>query len=328
MGGIYSIAVNPQDNRQFATGGWDGKIQLWRIKEAGDRQLIRSINAGNTAISQVAFSPDGKLLASANWNRTIGLWDAQTGKSIATLTGHRDGINSIAWSNQDPESDSYWLVSGSEDKTVKIWQIINNQPKLLHTLTGHQDSVKIVAFSPDGRLIASGSYDKTIKLWQIDGRLQQTLTGHKLAITSLSFSSDGRTLASGSADNTIKLWQINRDRVKLSKTLTGHQMGITSLAYSSNPNLDWLASASSDRTIKLWNPHNGILLKTLQGHPSQINSLAVVDLGQSLLSADEQEGLYFWNLDLEKSISQGCARLNNYLLYDRNLSKLDRSICN
>ena len=328
MEGIYNIAIDPQDEGRFATAGWDGNIQLWRLNEEGKRELVKTISAGDTAISQVAFSPDGKLLAAANWNRTIGLWNTITGRSIATLTGHQDGINSIAFSSNHQSANSYFLVSGSEDKTVKLWQISDNKTSLLHTLTGHQEGIKTVAISPDGKLIASGSYDKTIKLWNWDGKFKQTLTGHNLAITALAFSADGRTLASGSADNTINLWQINNHLAKLSKTLTGHQAGVTSLAYGGDSNFDWLASASSDRTIKLWNPDRGTLLKTLQGHSSQINSIALFDRGKSLLSADEQQGLYWWDLDLDSLLAYSCKRLENYLQYDLTLSQRDRSICN
>jgi WD40 repeat protein len=326
LGGIYSIAVNPQNTQQFATAGWEGNIQLWQQNDRGDRVLIRNI-PGETTISQIAYSPDGKLLAAANWNKTIELWDVATGTKLATLTGHQAGINSIAI---DRSADSDVLVSGSEDKTVKIWQIGVNKNTLLHNLSGHQDSVKNVAISPDGKLIASGSYDQTIKLWDRDGKLQQTLTGHDLAVTSLVFSHDGRTLVSGSADNTIKLWQIDpnlQQPAHLTKTLTGHQTGVTSLAYYGDGNIHWLASASSDRTIKLWNVKTGTLLKTLQGHPSQINSIALFDRGNSLLSADEQKGLYWWNLNLYRSFDRGCDRLKDYLQSDSTLSQIDRSVC-
>ena len=109
----------------------------------------------------VAFSPDGKTLASASWNNTIKLWNMANGKVKTTLKAHQDIVRSMAFS-----PDGKTLATGSRDKTIKLWDMASGKVKT--TIEGHQDSVMSVAFSPDGKTLASGSDDKTIKLWSLD----------------------------------------------------------------------------------------------------------------------------------------------------------------
>ena len=321
--GIYSVAVSPVDNT-YAAADRAGKIQLWRNNPDGTQQLIRTLPGHQNTISQIKYSPDGKLIASAGWDNLIKLWDAENGKLIVTLTGHTEGVNSIAFS-----PDSRTLVSGSEDKTIKIWDL-TDRPKLIKTLSGHTDSIKAVTISPDGK-IASGGYDNKIKLWTIAGKLLQTIDAHDLAITSLAFTPDGHTLASASWDNTIKLWRSQEGNNKLLHTQSmllhtlKHQDGVTAIDFNSDGTV--LASASGDRQIKLWNTETGRLIKSLRGHTSQINSLAFNNDNRSLVSGEEQQGLFWWNLDLDNLVAKGCDRLSNYLATDSNLESDERSLC-
>ncbi|WP_036485796.1 caspase family protein [Myxosarcina sp. GI1] len=327
-GGIYSIATSPTEPDVFAAAGWDGKIKIWQEDSSGTPQLVRTLPGHDAAISQIQYTPDGKLIASGSQDNTIKLWNAKTGDLITTLTGHREAINNLALVAENKwQAGSYLLVSGSEDNTLKLWKIDNQRGELITTMQGHQDSVKSVAVSPNGKLIASGSYDNTIKLWNTDGELIDTLSGHNLVITSLQFSPDSRTLASGSWDNTVKLWQINSSgkNFKLSHTLTAHQDGVTSLDFNSEGTI--LASASGDRTIKLWDVNSGKLIKNLQGHSSQINSVAFTNDDITIISAEEQQGLFWWNLELDSLLTKGCDRLSDYLQNNADLSQQDRQIC-
>ena len=319
--GIYSIAISPQATDTFAAADWNGKISFWRKNPDGTQKLVETISAHDDAISQVKYSPDGKLIATASWDKTIKLWDVETGKLIATLTGHTDSINSIAFSH-----DSQSLISGSEDKTVKVWNI-TEKPKLIKTLTKHTDSVKAVTVSPDGNFIASGGYDNQIKIWTMAGELLQTIKAHNLAITSLAFTPNGNTLVSGSWDNSIKLWSLKDAGTssELLHTLTGHQDGVTTIGLNSDGTL--LASGSGDRNIKLWHMQTGELIKTLRGHTSQINTMTFSNDNQSIISAEEQQGLFWWNLDLDNLLTQGCDRLSNYLDTNPNVKPSDKKLC-
>ena len=324
--GIYSIAVSPQSNT-YATADRDDRIQIWRDNSDGTQKLIRTLPGHDGMISQIEYSPDNKLIASAAWDNQIKLWDAETGKLIATLK-HQDSVNSIAFS-----PDSQTLISGSEDKTISIWQL-TEKPQLVKTLKGHTDSIKAVTVSPDGlssngkQLIASAGYDNTIKIWSIAGELLQTIDAHDLAITSLAFSPDSKTLASASWDNSIKLWSIANagNNSELLHTLTGHQDGVTTIHFNSEGTV--LASGSGDRTIKLWNPQTGKLIDNLRGHTSQINTLAFSSDDRSIISGEEQQGLFWWNLDLDNLLVRGCDRLSAYLATNSNLNESDKRLCN
>jgi WD40 repeat protein/uncharacterized caspase-like protein len=322
---IYSVAVSPKSPDTFATAKadaqGDSKIEIWRNNPDGTQKLLRTLAEKQAPISQIKYSPDGKLIAAAGWDKNIKLWSAQTGQLINTLKGDQDGVNSIAFS-----PDGKLLISGGEDKTIKIWNIVE-QPKLITTLTGHTDSIKAVTVSPDGELIASAGYDKTIRLWTIQGEPLQTIERHNLAITSLAFTSDSQNLASGSWDNTVKIWSIKNQgkSSKLLHTLTGHQDGVTTIGFNSNGTE--LASGSGDRTIKLWNTETGELIKTLRGHTSQINSLAFSNNDKSIISGESQQGLFSWNLNMDNLLERGCDRLSDYLSTNPNVKLDNQQLC-
>jgi WD40 repeat protein len=158
------------------------------------------------------------------------------------LIGHQSTVSSVALS-----SDGKTLVSGSFDKTIKIWDLATG--KELRTLTGHQDAVLSIALSSDGKALVSGSYDKTIKIWDLaTGGKPRTLTGHHFPVSSVALTSDGKTLVSGSFDNTIKVWDLATG--KELRTLNGHQEAVSSVALSSDGKA--LVSGSYDKTITVW----------------------------------------------------------------------------
>jgi WD40 repeat protein len=166
------------------------------------RLIALTLTGYTSDVWSVAFSPDGRLLASGSNDKTIKLWEVASGSLVRTLSGHTDWVRSVAFS-----PDGRLLASGSYDDTIKLWEVASGRE--VRTLTGHTGWVWSMAFSPDGRLLASGSNDKTIKLWDVaSGREVRTLTGHTNWVNSVAFSPDGRLLASGSYKE-IRLWDIS-----------------------------------------------------------------------------------------------------------------------
>jgi WD40 repeat protein/tRNA A-37 threonylcarbamoyl transferase component Bud32 len=209
-----------------------------------------------------------------------------------TLKGHSSDVNSVTFS-----PDGQMLVTGSDDRTIKLWNLTTKQE--IRTFKGHTSWIYAIAISPDGQTIASGSADKTIKLWNLNtGQEIRTLKGHSGSVTSLAFSPDGKLLASSSLDKTIKLWNLKTN--KEIRTLKGHSKTVASVAFS--PDNLTLASGSWDKTIKLWNLNTGKEIRTLTGHLDLVSSIAFSPDGQQLASGSKDKTIKLWNVNIGKEI--------------------------
>jgi WD40 repeat protein len=259
-----------------------GEIKLWEVASGS---LVRTLSGHTNWVFSVAFSPDGRLLASGSGDTTIKLWEVATGSLVRTF-GYTGWVTSVAFS-----PDGRLLASGSYDDTIKLWEVASGRE--VRTLSGHTDDVFSVAFSPDGRLLASGSDDNTIKLWEVaSGSLVRTLSGHTNWVRSVAFSPDGRLLASGSWDNTIKLWEVASG--SLVRTLSGHTGDVWSVAFSPDGRL--LASGSGDKTIKLWEVASGREVRTLSGHTNIVTSVAFSPDGRLLASGSGDHTIRLWDI--------------------------------
>ncbi len=288
--------------------------------------LAYTLTGHDDWVYTVAFSPDGKTLASGSYDRTIRLWNATTGALRSILRGHGRAINAVAYSGDgkwlasagDDGTVRLWdastarqggvlrgpdyavyavafsptgarLAAGGKDRTVFVWEV--NSGRLLYTLEGHRDDIQAVVFSADGRTLASGGADKEIKLWNLsNGAAIGTLVGHKDVVLSLAFSPDGKWLASGGSKNVIKLWNAYNGR--LVRTFPGERHAVLSLAFS--PDGKWLATGGGGNTVKLWNTDSARVAKTLEGHRGYIHAIAFSPDGTSLASASRDRTVKIW----------------------------------
>ncbi len=245
-------------------------------------QEVRSLE-NHGWVDTVTFSPDGARLATAG--SVLRVWDAATGQELLRLQGHK-GFHQ--WVLFTP--DGTRLVSAGEDKTVKIWDAATG--KELRTLSGHTKEVRCLAISPDGKRLASGSADQTIKIWDIQGKGEPiTLAGHTAALNCVTFNHDGTRLASASKDWTAKVWDLG-SRQEL-RTYRGHTSEVRALAYS--PDGKWLASGGHDRVVRVWEEATGADKFVFFGHSRGIYSVAWNVDGTRLASAAPDATVRIWD---------------------------------
>jgi WD40 repeat protein len=265
----------------------------------GGQHLARTLTGHTNGVYNVAFSPDGRLLATASLDRTARVWDPATGDCLRTLTGHTNTVWAVAFS-----PDGRLLATASPDMTARVWDPATGD--CLRTLTGHTDGVTFVTFSPDGRL-ATASDDRTARVWDpATGDCLRTLTGHTSKVYGVAFSPDGRLLATASDDGTARVWDMaadeDRDREgigsihggqHLARTLTGHTNVVWAVAFS--PDGWLLATGSDDGTARVWDMATGDCLRTLTGHTNTVWAVAFSPDGRLLATASVDTTARLWD---------------------------------
>ncbi|MFI5454569.1 MAG: protein kinase [Isosphaerales bacterium] len=298
---VGSVAFGP-DGRQLAaasTGTDDvgrylpGEVLLWDL---ASRAPALHLRGHETIVRSVAFSPDGRQLASACGGGTVKIWNASDGKEVLTLREPMVDVTGVAFN-----PDGRQLAVGSLDGGIRVWdaslwrtQSITPQ-KPVFTLR-NPSSVLSLAFSPDGRRLAAGFEDHDVRLWDTTTQREVLpLRGHAGAVLGLAFSPDGWRIASASADQTVKIWDATEDRrtLPLRDRRTGFS-GTWSIAFS--PDGRRLASAGQDKAVRIWDTTNAGVLQTLRGHTDDVFSVAFSADGRWLASAGADRTVQIWDV--------------------------------
>jgi len=237
--GLESSALSP-DKKTFAFGMSNGTMELRQIK---DGRLFHRLSIKHSEpVKNMAFSADGKTLASVGTGNSINLWELQNGSPENTIKEDSEELWDIAFS-----INGEILASASIDGTVRLWQV--SDKTLLRTLTGHTGPVWKICFSPNGKVLASASSDKTVRLWQVHtGRLLSALKGHGRSVDCIAYSPDGTILASGSRDKTLRLWQT--DDGALLHNISNFNGDVNSVAVA--PDGTSIVSVSNQHLVQLW----------------------------------------------------------------------------
>lgn len=303
--GTSAQRVTSPDGNTIAERGRYGDAVV-NLFEARTNQLIRRLEGHPGIIHAIAFSPDGKTIASGSGDRTIKFWDAQSGKLMNTLIGHTSKVTSVAFS-----ADAKTLVSGSEDDTLKIWEVSSG--RLLRTITAYGNQINglsSVAFSPDGKTVIAGSATQ-IKVWEAaTGKQLRTLATHEShtsgepggmqmtsccgsEVRSAIFSPDGSLIASAHDDGTIRLWSLKTNAPI--RIIKGRFPDLRALAFSSDGRFIAAGYNEGDSRIDLWSVQSGSLAKQFGEDSDYVRSLAFSPDGRMVVSGHMADDIKLWD---------------------------------
>ncbi|TFK35921.1 WD40-repeat-containing domain protein [Crucibulum laeve] len=257
-------------------------------------RLLKVLKGHTNNVYTVAYSPDGKCIASGSGDSTVTVWKSDTGlKAMRPLIGHNVSVRSVTYS-----PDGKYILSSSGDSTICIWDA-NTGQMIGEPFQGHTEYVYSAAYSPDGRHVVSGSQDKTITIWDVGTRktIVKPLEGHSDDVNSVSYSPNGMHIISGSEDKTIKIWDATTGENILEPL--HHPSYVYSAVYS--PDGKYIASACGDHNVYLWDSGTGVqVIDPLKGHSGPVTCVSFSPDGKYLASCSDDETIRVWYLKTGK----------------------------
>jgi WD40 repeat protein len=243
-------------------------------------------------VNCVAFSSDGRTMASSSEDGTVRIWDWPTGKELRVLAGHDTFAESVAFS-----PDGHTLASGS-GTAIRLWDVVTGKP--LRTFDAKTSAVDSVAFSPDGRTVAGGNGDGSIRLWPMTGDAGPRILGlDGQVVSAVAFSPDGRTLATGSWDRKVQLWDVETG--KPGRAFTGPAK-VLAVAFS--PDGRTIAAGGGDTIVRRWFVETGMPQTPFVGHSTDVYAVAFSPDGKTLASGSADNTVRVWDLANAREVNK------------------------
>jgi WD40 repeat protein len=261
-------------------------------------------------VTSVAFSPNGRYIASSSEDDTVRLWDVEGNPVSKPLWGHTDYVNSVAFS---PKGD--YIVTGSSDNTLRLWDLKGNS---IHKFKGDQGVIRSVAFSPDGQFIVSGG-DGGLRLWDLKGNVIQTFSKVKGQVKSVAFSHDGQTIVI--ANGTLQFW--NKEGNSIAEPIEAHVYGILSLAIS--PDKKWIVTSGMDGTVKLIDFEKKTIDKTLPQNGLHIPAVAFSP-DSRFIALSTGRTLVITNIQGDRDSEQNLIQQYYFLGHENNITSIAFSL--
>lgn len=303
---VTGLAFGPS-GRHIVSSSYDQSVRVWdpsmnqllqtmgkqtveRDPATGNVTSIASHSGHTSLVMDVAFASNGGRVASASFDKTARIWDANTGATVATLK-HRGEVVTVCFSH-----DGKLLATGSWDDSVYIWDV--DKARIVHVLNGHTGHTVDVTFSPDDSQLASASWDGTVKIWDMaKWQLKQTLRGHRGKVLCVAYNSAGTQIASGGEDQTIRITDVETGRLIM--LLQGHSGAVADVAF--HPTTQRLVSGTSgpiDRTVRIWDLGTGEQTARLAGQAP----VAISPDGKQLAFRGTQNTINVWDAQYGKGL--------------------------
>lgn len=281
---VKSVTFSPQEHQvkshQLASASLDGTIRIWSLVNE-DSKVI----ATESPIWSIAYSPDGKFIASSHRDSSVEIWDVKTNKQSRSLVGHQKQIRSI-----DFHPNGRLIASGSDDKSIRLWNWQSGQ--LEGILNGHDSWISNIVFSPDGHTLASSSEDQSVWVWDLEQKQPlKVLRGHNRGVWSVAIHPNGNYLVSGGQDRKVRFWSLHDKQTK--QELTGNQGWIFTVAVS--PNGKWIASGGEDCSVRLWDSETGELIASWLDHTHEVWAVTFCPHHELLVSGSLDGTIRLWS---------------------------------
>ncbi|EJC98375.1 WD40 repeat-like protein, partial [Fomitiporia mediterranea MF3/22] len=295
---------------------WLEVMSLLRRVNSASPAFLRAINWVSSRNAEVlAFLRDARRIItrfalpiseSIPHIYTIMVWDIESRQAVKCLEGHVGAVNSVALS-----PDGKHIVSGSDDETIRIWNVEKGQT-ICDPRGGHVDAVWSVAFSHDGTRVASGAADNTIRIWESGQCLSVPFEGHDDEVCSVAFSPDGKRVVSGSDDRTIRIWDVVTGQV-VCGPLKGHTDYVRSVAFS--PDGTRVVSGSEDGTVRIWDAESvHVVSGHFEGHVDEVTSVSFSPSGRLIASGSDDTTIRIWEAESGKAVSGPFKGHSSYVL--------------